>query len=125
MTSFLNRGNNQTLVYWAFSARDGYGAATFTAPVEISGRWEIRQKMFTTTAGQRLESSNICYVGQDVEPNDWLFLGSLTDIASAIDETNPKNVTGALEVKARTKIPTLRAGDFQRIVFMTEATSTR
>mgnify|MGYP003961122447 CR=1 FL=1 len=125
MTSHITRGHNQTLVYWAFSARDGYGGATFTAPVEISARWEIKQKMYTTTTGQRLESSHVAYVGQDVEPNDWLFLGSLTDIASAIDETNPKNVTNALEVKARTKIPSLRADKFQRIAFMTEATSTR
>lgn len=125
MTSHITRGHNQTLVYWAFSGRDGFGGATFSAPVEISGRWETRQKMFTTTTGQRLESSNIAYVGQDVSPNDWLYLGTIAGIASAIDETNPKNVTGALEVKAHTKIPTLRADKFQRIVFMTEATSTR
>jgi len=125
MTSYLNRYLNQTLVYWSFSARDGYGGATFSAPVEINGRQEKKSKMYTTSAGQKIESSHVTYLEQDVAENDWLFLGALTDIASAIDETNPINVTGALEVKAFSKIPTLRADKFQRIAFHTEATSTR
>jgi|TARA_B100001964_G_C14140349_1_gene557134 hypothetical protein len=125
MSSFINRYHNQTLVYWAFSGRDGFGGATFDAPTEISGRWEIRQKMLTDRTGQRLEKGTLAYVGQDISENDWLFLGALTDIASSVDETNPKNVTGALEVKSVTKIPTLKADKFQRIAFLSSATSTR
>lgn len=125
MTDFLNRALNQTLVYWDFSARDGFGGATFVAPVEISGRWEKKQQMFTTSNGNRLVSSSVIFVGQDVNENDWLFLGSLADIASSIDETNPKNVSEAHQVRAFTKKPTLRADKFQRIVFLTESTRTR
>lgn len=125
MTSYLNKFLKQTFVYWAFSARDGFGGATFVAPVEINGRREHKSKMFTDSSGQRFESSHVTYLGQDVAENDWLFLGELTDIASAIDETNPKNVTGALEVKAFSKIPTLRADKFQRVAFHTSATSLR
>jgi hypothetical protein len=125
MTTFINRGHNQTIVYWAFSGRDGYGGASFSTPVEIQGRWEDKQKLFTDSTGQRLESSKLAYVDQDISPNDWMFLGNLSDIASSIDETNPKNVTESYEVKAVTKVPTLKADKFQRVVFMTSATSLR
>ena len=79
----------------------------------------------TDRTGQLLEKGTLAYVGQDISENDWLFLGALTDIASSVDETNPKNVTGALEVKSVTKIPTLKADKFQRIAFLSSATSTR
>jgi hypothetical protein len=125
MTNFINRANKQCLVYWAFSARDGYGGATFSTPVEIWGRWEDKQKMFTNSFGNQLISSSVVYLNQDVSENDWLFLGGLADIASTIDNTNPKNVANAQQIRAITKVPTLRANKFQRIAFLSDATSTR
>ena len=125
MTTFMTRANKQCLVYWAFSARDGYGGATFSTPVEIWGRWEDKQKMFTDNLGNQLISSSIVYLSQEVAANDWLFLGGLADIATSIDNTNPKNVASAQQIRATTKVPSLRANKFQRIAFLSDATSTR
>lgn len=125
MKNFINRAHKQTIVYWALSARDGFGGATFSAPVEITGRWEEKSKMFTNSAGNQLISSSILYLNQDVSENDWVFLGELTDIADAIDETNPKNVPDAQQIRAFTKIPGIKGKKFQRAAFLSESTSTR
>ncbi len=92
----------------------GFGQTTFATPVEITGRWEDREVRFTDNTGHEDVADAEVFVGQDVIIGDWLFLGALTGIASAIDETDPKNVAGAREVKKSMKIPTLRADKFER-----------
>ena len=118
MTSFINRKHKQTIVYWSRSGVSGFGQTSFATPVEIMGRWEDKETRFIDNTGAEDVSDAVAFVGQDVVVGDWLFLGELTDIDSSIDETDPNNVSGAKEIKAKTKIPTLKADKFERKAFL-------
>jgi hypothetical protein len=114
MTNFITRNHKQTIVYWKESGRNAQGGSTFAAPVEILGRWIDKQISFSDNTGKETVSSAIVSLGQDVKAGDWLFLGALGDIASAIDETNPNKVADAHEIGGFNKIPDLRGRKFTR-----------
>lgn len=117
--TILNRNLKQTAVYWAdASVNDKFGNRTYTAPVEISVRWETRTEKFIGIDGREDISRAVVFFGQDVDVGEFVFLGSLTDITSSIDETNPKNVDNAFEIKRFDKIPNLKATDFERKAFL-------
>ncbi len=117
--SYITKNHKQTIVYWASPTPGKFGTFAYTAPVEITGRWEDRQVLFLDKEGKEITSKSIVYLGQDVDLGGFLYLGTLASIASAIDETHPKNVDGAEEIRGFTKIPNLRATDFERRAFIT------
>jgi len=111
---FLTKNHNQTIVYWASpSVSDKWGNRTFTAPVELSGRWEDRQDLFIDPSGRERVSRAVVFLGQDVDVGGYLYLGTLLSISSAV---NPKSVTNAYEIRAFSKIPNLRSSDYERKV---------
>lgn len=117
--SYITRNHKQTIVYWASPSPDKYGGFTYTVPVDIIGRWEDRQEVFFDKEGKELKSKSIVYLGQDVDLGGFLYLGALSDIASSIDETHPRNVDGAEEIRGFSKIPNIKATDFERRAFIT------
>lgn len=116
--SYITKNHKQDIVYWANPTPDKFGGFTYTAPVDIKGRWEDRQVLFKDNEGNELMSKSIIFLGQDVDFGGYLYLGTLASIASAIDETHPKNVDGSEKIRGFTKIPNLRATDFERRAFI-------
>lgn len=117
--SYITKHHNQTIIYWANPVTDGYGGSTYTTPVDIKGRWVDKQVNFIDVAGRELMSKSVIYLGQDVSMGGFLYLGSLNDLDSSVDDTHPKNVDGAEEIRGFTKIPNLKADDFERKAFIT------
>lgn len=109
--SWLTLFHKQTITYWAYSGIDSTGEPSFAAPTSLTGRWEGRQDLFVNAAGEEQRSAAMVFLGQDVKEGDWLYLGTSAT-------TNPKNVSGAFEVKGFRKIPDLTASDFERIAYL-------
>jgi len=104
----------QTAVYWGPGTPDGYGGRAFDAPVELEPptngvRWDEKVQMITDVTGKEIVSKAEILVVQDVEPQGWLMLGTLDDIASDEDETNPKGVSGAYEIRRVDKSPMVKS----------------
>jgi len=117
LTKFLN----QTAVYWATPAPDGFGGHTYAVPVEVKVRWAVKQERFLSGAmgglgaaiGGGIEeilSTAVILAEQDFEINGRLFLGTFLDLTS--DEL-PESVN-ALTIKGFNKIPTVKADQFLR-----------
>lgn len=113
--SFVTRNHKQTIVYWGTPTKDKYGGTTFAAPVEITGRWEDKNEVFIDSIGRERISKSHVYLGQDVDIEGYLYLGTLASISSA---ASPKEVNGAYEIKAPMKTPNLKATDFERKVIL-------
>lgn len=101
----------QTAVYWGAPVSDGYTGYTFAAGVEIACRWEQKQELFIDREGQEKRSLAVVYLGQDIVLGGRLYLGNLSDLGASPD---PQTVSGAYEIRAWAKIPTLCADLFQR-----------
>lgn len=109
MTSFLRRNLNQTISYWAPSTVDAAGDITFSAPVEIKGRWEERTELFVTQNGEERRSRGVVYLDRDIVIDGFLMLGSTT--ASSLD---PRDETSAFRILDFRKVPNLKATDYER-----------
>lgn len=112
--TYLTKLHKQTIIYWANPTTDGFGGYTYTAPVDIIGRWEEKQEMFLDKEGKETLSRAMVYLSQDVSLGGFLYLGALADLASPIDETHPKNVSGTFEIRQITKIPDVKGVSFER-----------
>lgn len=98
--SWLNRGLNDDVTYWAPGTPDGYGGYAYAAPVKLKGRWEDRQDLFLDDRGEERKAEGVVYVDRDVETEGYLFLGK----SSA---TDPTTVAGAREVRQYRKLRSL------------------
>lgn len=114
---FLSRRRLQTAVYWANPTEVGDGSQVFDAPVEIAVRWEDRQELFTDADGQERVSNAVVYVGQDIEVDEYLFLGTLADLASS-EEADPDSVAATYKVRSIRKIPGIKNQYAERKVFL-------
>lgn len=109
--SFLTRNHNQTITYWGAPVKDKFGVKTFDAPVQITGRWEDSTELFIDSSGRESVSRAFVFVGQDLDSEGWLFLGT----SSTAD---PKSVADAFEIKQFKKTPNLKGTDFERMAIL-------
>ena len=98
----------QNVVYWAVSATGVYGADSYTAGVDLNGRWEEVEEKVVNKMGEEMVTKVRCYVDTDVIEGGYLWLGSTSD--SGYD-ANPKNVDDAQRIIAFKKIPRLKSAD--------------
>jgi hypothetical protein len=115
--SWLTKRHNQKIVYWGSPVPDGVGGYTFADPIEVNGRWEDAQKLFRDASGNEVVSDSIVYLGQDVVNKGWLWLGEIADLNSS-DQDNPELLSGAKEIRSFSKIPNLKADDYERMAFL-------
>lgn len=94
------RNMPQTVTYWAPDGVDDFGARTFAAPVEISGRWQNKRDLIRDADGRQIASSAVVYVSQQVANRGYLYLGS----SAASD---PTSVDGAREIRNTGASPAL------------------
>lgn len=112
----LSRHLKQTCVYWPPLETDGWqggGRVPPGYPVELPCRWIEDRRSFVNRAGREAVCRAVIYLGQDVSPGGWLFLGALADLPDGGDE-NPASVPGAFPVEAFEKVPDLSATNFLR-----------
>ena len=101
MTAAYTRNMNQVATYWAPGARDKYSKITLAAPVKILCRWQNKAEVATGPDGKEFTSSAVVYPNQALLREGWLYLGESA-------ATDPRTVSGALEIKQIGSSPSLR-----------------
>lgn len=115
--SFITKNLRQDCVYWGNPSADGFGGNTFDTYVAFKCRWEDRIVKFIDANGEEAISKAVIFLPQDVDLGGWLFLGVLGDISVA-NQDAPQNVAGAHEIRARYKIPNIKATEYIREVLV-------
>lgn len=107
----ITKMRKQTAIYWTATGKDGRGARTFAAPVEVDCRWDEVSDIFQTQEEQDLVSNAVVYPDRDMSVGDYLKLGEL-------DSTTPSNPTmddDAYPIRKWEKIRKLRQEIYLRI----------
>ena len=112
---FVKKVCVQTAVYWAASKSDGYGAISFSDPIELTPpngvRWDGKVQLImdkgTTDTGKEIVSNAVVLLNQDVDEQGYLYLGSLDYLDS--NPGNPKEISGAYEIQRFDKTPAMRS----------------
>lgn len=114
----LREALKQTAVYWAPAAIDGYGSQTYGTAAEISVRWADKTQLVVNSQGQDEVSSAAVMVGQDVELEGYLYLGTEADLDS--DHTDPTQIAAAKKIIRFEKTPTLtkRPVEYARMAYV-------
>lgn len=108
---FLNRDILiDTAVYWGNPTLQASGYFSYDSPVEISCRWVEKKEAFIDNEGKEAVSRAVVYVGQDLDDHGMLFHGTLDDLTAA-EESDPRKVSNAHEIKTFMKIPELDMTD--------------
>lgn len=108
----------QTAVYWANPVRDGSGGYTYDAPIEVSCRWDIKQKLVLDRDGKEVVSQAKVFVTQDMDVEEILYFGGLTDLTAA-QKANPKLIDDAFEIITFEKVSQIfETNDFYRAVYL-------
>ena len=113
--SWLTRHHNMTITYWSKTGVNNSGDPTFAAPVLLKARWEDRQVAFTNFRGEEGTSMAIAWLGQATKIGGFLLNGTSTN-------TDPFDVTGALEIQGFSKVPALEGNLFEHKAFLTART---
>jgi len=95
---------NQTLTYWAPSAKDStnlYGKPTSSAPVQLRCRWEDRNEQLRNKSGEEFISKSRVFVEEVIDIDGYVFLG--TSVTS-----DPVSEPEAKEIQAIGRQPDLR-----------------
>jgi len=120
--SIINRMQKQSAVYWPLAGSDSgsldyddFGLPVVTTPEEIDCRWEARSEEYLDSNGTTRLSNAVVYVEKDVDVGGILMLGIEDDIT---DPVNIKENEGAYEIKRFDKLPTFKATEFLRTVYI-------
>ena len=99
------------ITYWSPGLMDVFGELDFATPMELAGRWQATNELFTDINNREQISNAIVYLNMEVEVGGWLFLG--------FDPSNdPKEVAGAYEVKKVDATHRLKSSDMLYKVYL-------
>ena len=98
--------SRDTAVYWGEPTKDAKAALLYATPVEIGCFWKEEMEMIRDSKGREIVSRAKVYVTQDLDEHGMLFHGTLADL-SQDEESDPRIIPGAYEVKMFLKIPSL------------------
>ena len=102
--SVITTMRNQTAVYWAPAAPDGFGGRAYLAPVQLECRWDGMQERFTDVDGDEVLSKGVVYPDRLLEINGYLKEGTLESATS----DNPLEEDGAFEIRGRATTPNFK-----------------
>lgn len=125
----LSTSRRQNAIYWPPATPDDFGRPAVGALVEliqIPGganqrvRWVHRTEEIRDAVGTKVDSVAMVSVpqlanGDEIALGGWLWLGDRVDLTS---ETVPSDNVGAYQIMKVEKIPTLRATQFLRRVYL-------
>ena len=100
--SLVVRNYLQIISWWAAGGKDVYGAPTWSGPRELYGLWEDKETLTLYVEGREIVSKTSVHLQDDVSIGDFLYLGSAPSGSS-----DPTTLSGAWEIKAFNKIPSL------------------
>ncbi|KKM27946.1 hypothetical protein LCGC14_1569620 [marine sediment metagenome] len=90
----VERNMHDNVTHWPNAGSDGFGGFTYGAPVTFKGRWEDKNVLFLTLAGEEETSNAVVYVPQAVAIGDYLGQGDLTADADPTAIDGPFRIRG-------------------------------
>lgn len=96
------RNMRQDVTHWPVTGSDGFGGFLFGNAVLLKGRWEEKQELFLSDAGEEETSKAIVYLNADVTAGDYLALGDETA------SSNPGTLPTGERIRAYGKVTSLR-----------------
>ena len=126
--SLITRMRKQNAIYWPPGSPDDFGrvvpgtlvALTLVDGVNSRVRWEDRVEEYLGAEGTVQHSNAVVFVpalpaGGEVALGGWLWLGDVGDLTST---TAPASNDGAFEVRRVDHLPTLKATETLRTVYL-------
>ena len=109
MSHYTIRKLTQDATLWETDGIDSAGDPAFSSasPTAIKVRWEDRQEKFLGSDGEERIARAVIYVKADMEPGDYIFLGTDTT-------EDPRSVRNAYVILDVSKTPDIRAKNFER-----------
>jgi len=104
---YIRKNLAQTFVYWGNPTVGGTGTITFDAPVEISGRYEMKNEVVVEHSGEERVAGGHAWLNQDTDVGGYLYLGSLTDSDMPSDPSDPRLIEGAMRIIVKAQFPRL------------------
>lgn len=105
----------QTCVYWGSPTPSGYAnQSTYADAVEISCRWSLKKELYRNQNGEEELSDALVTVSQDLDIGGFLYLGDLNDL----DSSPEPMASGAFEIRAFEKIPSVDGTKFLRRAYL-------
>ena len=112
----------QKAVYWSAPVPDGYSGFTWTAPIELSCRWDDEQKIFIDMAGEEVLSESIVYPDRELDLDGFLWEGTLLALNTAYaDVSDPRATANARIIRGLAKIANPRGSKFLLINYLKRA----
>lgn len=109
----------QTCLHWVRGVSDGRGGWAYTNAVEVKCRFEESSDEFVDDAGDTQISRATVYPVSDMSTGDFVWLGLITDLASAESvSSNPNTISGASEVRKFESVPDFKAKKVLRIAYL-------
>jgi len=108
IATYIEKMCVQTLVYWAAPTDDGYGGFTFSAPVELKCRWQEKAQLLGKADETVIISRAIIYVLQDVDLDELMWLGELTDLTPT-QLAEPRSIPDMTIIKRFEKSPAIKS----------------
>ncbi len=118
MEDLTKRMRKQLAVYWSSPVKDGFGGASFDAPVEIKVRWEQKQELFIDDSGNEVRSQAVIYPGQDLGIGGYLYLGEVNDLDSTVMEPEDVTTGNVYEIRASSISPNRKGTSYVRKVWL-------
>lgn len=108
----IARNMRQTVTHWAITGDGSFSGPTFAPPATMRARWEHRNELFRTPAGDEEVSRTIAYLESDVDVGDYVIEGDYSDVV------DPTTLTQAFRVKQFAKSSDLRNVEVIRKVWL-------
>ncbi len=104
-----NFSHPDTITRWV--ATQAFGTRTFGTPTTLKGRWEDVAELFRSPDGEELTSQAKVSLESRVDVGDHIFKGEST-------AADPRDLTGAYEVRGYSEITDLRSISTERVAFL-------
>ncbi|GAF90885.1 unnamed protein product [marine sediment metagenome] len=108
---------NQKAVYWPLISYDNDGEPTLAAAEEIDVRWNEAQKQGTDPDGNTVSIDAEVVVGEDIDPNSEMWLGTLAAYGDLEEAPIRYRVVGF------TKTPDLKGRNYHRLLLLSRLSS--
>jgi len=104
---YIRKNLAQTLVYWGNPTSDGFGKIEFDSPVELAGRYEMKNEVVITHDGEERVAGGHAWLNQDTDVGGYLYLGTLTDSNMPSDVDDPREIEGVMRIIVKAQYPRL------------------
>ena len=104
---YIRKNLVQILVYWGNPVSGTYGKISFDSPVEIIGRYEMKNEIVVTHEGEEKVAGGHAILNQDIDVGGYLYVGALDDSIMPSDPDDPREIDDTMRIIVKAQYPRL------------------